>query len=115
VQIEKKHCYSILSASAATSGGTTVAQHHASLFPTQLALARWMSGGDTPPVRASECPMPMRAAWYAQMQDHFQSWLDTGGFHQSDDHALDCAVHLHPAESSFPVPGIGNWPAPDSI
>jgi hypothetical protein len=25
--------------------------------------------------------VPMRAAWYAQAQRHFQSWLEDGGFH----------------------------------
>jgi hypothetical protein len=111
VQIEKKHCYSIIPASMVTSRGTTVAEQHASLFPTQLALARWMHGGDIPHVHASECAMPMRARWYRQTQDRFQAWLDAGGFHRADDAQLDCALHGHPADTPFPVPGIGNWPA----
>jgi hypothetical protein len=114
VQIEKKYCYSILPASLVTSRGATVAEQHASLFPTRLALARWMHGGDIPHVPASDCAMPVRAAWYTQIQDHFQSWLDAGGFHRADDEPLACALHGQPIDTPFPVPGIGNWPAPDS-
>ncbi|WP_156116703.1 hypothetical protein [Massilia sp. 9096] len=87
-----------------------MAQHHASLFPTRIALARWTRGGDIPHVHAAEQNMPMRAAWYAEAQQHFQSWLDAGGFHRADD-SLDCA--LDGAGMPFPVPGIASWPAAD--
>jgi len=122
VQIEKKHGYHTLLAVAATSCGTTVAHHHASLFPTRMALARWTRGGDIPHVHASEQNMPMRAAWYAEAQQRFQSWLDAGGFYHTGDN-LDCALYgggidvrhggSERGSAPFPVPGIASWPAPD--
>jgi hypothetical protein len=92
VQIEKKYSYSTLPSLTATSHGATVAQEHLSLFPTQLALARWTRGGDIPHVHTSECHMPIRAAWYAQAQNHFVAWLEAGGFHQAAQFCLDCAL-----------------------
>jgi hypothetical protein len=50
-------------------------------FPTRLALARWMRGGDIPHVVSSTHNVPMRAAWYVQAQNDFQAWLEDGGFH----------------------------------
>ena len=57
------------------------AAEYAAVFPTRLALARWMRGGDVPHVFASMRGAPLRAAWYAQAERHFQSWLEDGGFH----------------------------------
>jgi hypothetical protein len=129
VQIEKKYSYSTLPSFTATSRGTTVAQEYVSFFPTQLALARWMRGGDIPHVQASERNMPMRAAWYAQAQRHFLAWLESGGLHQADDHCIVCAARndaqAHAAmsgaggdtdahaASAFPVPGIDGWTSPE--
>jgi hypothetical protein len=128
VRIEKKYCSSTLPAFAAISCDTTVDQHHASLFETRMALARWMRGGDIPHVHASERNMPMRATWYAQAQRQFQDWLDAGGFHHPNDEGLECALHEGGAENCdiagphghderatapFPVPGIASLPAPD--
>jgi hypothetical protein len=100
----------------------TVAHHHASLFPARMALARWTRGGDIPHVHAAEQNMPMRAAWYAEAQQRFQSWLDAGGFHYTGDN-LDCALYgggINAGHGSgergnapFPVPGISGTPAPD--
>jgi hypothetical protein len=112
VQIEKKHCSSTLPAFTAMRPDTTVAHDHASLFPTQMALARWTRGGDIPHVHAAEQNMPMRSAWYAQAQQRFQDWLDAGGFHRADN-AIDGAdMHGECAASPFPVPGIASRPAP---
>jgi hypothetical protein len=127
VQIEKKHCYNSLPALSAASRETTMAHHHASLFPTRLALTRWTSGGDLPHVFAAEQNMPMRATWYDEAQQRFQTWLDAGGFHRSDD-VLDCVLHeagMTPAGldgepacderagAPFRTPGIASWPAPE--
>lgn len=60
-----------------------VARAHAALFPAQLALARWMYGGDTPHVHSCTHHIA-RATWYDQAQEQFQAWLDAGGFHLSD-------------------------------
>ena len=92
MQIEKKYSSSTLPSFTATSHGATVAQEHLSLFPTQLALARWTRGGDIPHVHTSERNMPMRAAWYADAQDHFLAWLEMGGFHQTPQLCVDCAL-----------------------
>jgi hypothetical protein len=129
VQIEKKYSYSNLLSFTATSRGTTVAQHHVSLLPTRLALARWTRGGDIPHVLASERNMPMRAAWYAQAQRNFMDWLEAGGFHEASHYCLDRAVREEDlgrpamlgaaanddvrAANAFPVPGISTWPGPD--
>lgn len=126
MQIEKKYSYSTLPSFTATSRGTTVAQEHLSSFPTRLALARWTRGGDIPHVHTSERNMPMRAAWYAQAQQHFTAWLGEGGFHKATQLCLDCALReegraraAQPASSAnaderiaaaLPQPGIGSWP-----
>lgn len=128
VRIEKKYCNSTLPAFPAISRDTTVDQHHASLFETRMALARWMRGGDIPHVHASERNMPMRATWYAQAQRQFQDWLDAGGFHCPNADCLECALHEDGAggcglagphghdkrgATALPAAGIANWPAPD--
>jgi hypothetical protein len=127
VQIENKYFYSTLRTLMATSRGTTVAQQHASLFPTRLALARWTRGGDIPHVYASEQNLPIRSTWYAQAEQRFQGWLDAGGFHGADEDDLDCVLQdadMAPVgiedgqaadervAAAFPVPGISCWPAP---
>jgi hypothetical protein len=91
VQIEQKHSCNTPPCSAAISCDATVAQAHSALFPTQLALARWTYGGDTPHVHSYTRHMP-RAAWYAQAQRQFQSWLDAGGFHQPEAECTDSAT-----------------------
>lgn len=119
MQIEKKPSQSTLPLFPAKSGATQ-AQDQASLFQARLALARWTRGGDIPHVHASERQMPMRAAWYEQAEQHFQAWLEAGGFHQAEHLCLDCAALRaangdadEPAASAFPAPGIGSWPAPE--
>jgi len=57
------------------------AAEYVAVFPTRLALARWMRGGDIPHVTSSTRNVPARAAWYAQAQSQFQAWLANGGFH----------------------------------
>jgi hypothetical protein len=58
-----------------------MADDYVAMFPTRLALARWMQGGDIPHVFSSTRDVPVRAAWYDQAQLDFQSWLEHGGFH----------------------------------
>ena len=58
-----------------------LAAEYVAVFPTRLALARWMRGGDVPHVVSSTRNVPARAAWYAQAQSQFQAWLENGGFH----------------------------------
>ncbi|GAB3443527.1 hypothetical protein NX773_02185 [Massilia solisilvae] len=60
----------------------TIAREQSALFPTRLALARWMSGADFPHLHHAH--PPLRAAWLAQAQRDFQAWLDGGGFVQHD-------------------------------
>jgi hypothetical protein len=62
----------------------TIAREHSALFPTRMALARWMSGAHEPDLQSGE-GLPLRAAWHAQAQRNFQSWLDHGGFTQYDE------------------------------
>jgi hypothetical protein len=57
------------------------AAEYVAIFPTRLALARWMRGGDIPHVFSSTRNVSLRAAWYAQAQRDFQSWLEDGGLH----------------------------------
>jgi hypothetical protein len=57
------------------------AAEYLSLFPTQMALARWTRGGDIPHVFSATRHAPLRSAWYAQAQRDFQSWLEDGGFY----------------------------------
>jgi hypothetical protein len=63
------------------------AREQSALFPTRLALARWTSGADLPHLMHGE--PSLRAAWLAQAQDHFQAWLDGGGFAQHAEPAND--------------------------
>lgn len=79
-------------ATVATSYGATAAQSHASLFPTQLALARWMYGGDMPHVHSCTHDIA-RAAWYDQAQARFQAWIEAGGFHLHEPDPTDSALH----------------------
>jgi hypothetical protein len=57
------------------------ADEFVAMFPTRLALERWMRGGDIPHVFSSRRNAPVRAAWYDQAQRDFQCWLEDGGFH----------------------------------
>ncbi len=59
-----------------------LAREQSAIFPTRLALARWMSGAE-PQLHHSH--PPLRAAWLAKAQRDFQAWLDDGGFVQHDD------------------------------
>jgi hypothetical protein len=68
-------------AQIATDLACQTADEYVAVFPTRLALARWMRGGDIPHVFSSTRDVPVRAAWYDQAQRHFQSWLEDGGFH----------------------------------
>lgn len=97
---------------SATSGDAAVANAHAALFPAQLALARWMHGGDVPHVFA--CARSIgRAAWYAEAQAQFQSWLDAGGFHQPEADGTGSAIdELSPSQRvAAPDPGANANPA----
>jgi hypothetical protein len=91
VQTEKYQAYGTPLSQAATRCGATVADLHASLFPTRLALARWMVGGDTPHVHSCTHHMA-RATWYDQAQDGFQAWLEGGGFHSLDPDNIGSAI-----------------------
>jgi hypothetical protein len=68
-------------ARTATDLACRPADEYVAVFPTRLALERWMRGGDIPHVFSSTRNVPMRASWYDQAQRHFQSWLEDGGFH----------------------------------
>lgn len=91
MQIEKYQGCSNSLSTVATSCGATVAQSHASLFPTRLALARWMYGGDIPHVHSCTHHIA-RAAWYEQAQQEFQAWIDAGGFHVPELVHADSAI-----------------------
>jgi hypothetical protein len=91
VQIKKNQGCIDPCATVATSCGATAAQSHASLFPAQLALARWMYGGDTPHVHSCTHHIA-RAAWYDQAQARFQAWIDAGGFHLHEPEHTDSAI-----------------------
>jgi len=74
-----------------------IASHHAALFPTRLALARWQHGGALPHLHPG---FPaLRAAWYGTARSDFQSWLECGGFTQHEDAALPA-----PPEPSSSIP-----------
>jgi len=91
VQIEQNQSDSNPSPSAVTSGDAPVAHAHSALFPAQMALARWMYGGDVPHDFA--CTRSIgRAAWYAEAQGQFQAWLDAGGFHHPELDGTDSAI-----------------------
>lgn len=91
MQIEKYQGCGNSFSTVATSCGATVAQSHASLFPTRLALARWMYGGDIPHVHSCTHHIA-RAAWYEQAQQAFQAWIDAGGFHMPEPIHTDSAI-----------------------
>lgn len=91
MQIDPKQGNSIPIPSA-TSGDASEANAHAALFSAQLALARWMHGGDVPHVFACSRSIG-RAAWYAEAQTQFQAWLDAGGFHQAEADGTGSAIH----------------------
>ena len=97
---------------SATSSDATAANAHAALFPAQLALARWMHGGDVPHVFACSRSIG-RAAWYAEAQAQFQSWLDAGGFHQAEADGTDSAIpdELPPQRLALPDTGASANPA----
>lgn len=99
VQIEKKQNHSTPSSFAATSSGTKVAQEYAAIFPTRLALARWTRGGDIPHVHCFEHQLPMRSAWYEQAQRRFQTWLESGGFHQAEPGCVDSVIADAPPQA----------------
>jgi hypothetical protein len=81
VQIEQQQNRSPVPPAAALARQGSSAAEFAAVFPTRLALERWMRGGDIPHVVSSTHNVPMRAAWYAQAQSQFQAWLEDGGFH----------------------------------
>jgi len=60
-----------------------LARHHAALFPTRLALARWQHGGHIPHLHLGA--PALRAVWYATARRDFQAWLDRGGFSQHEE------------------------------
>ncbi|MGJ7914611.1 hypothetical protein ACI48D_03920 [Massilia sp. LXY-6] len=72
------------SANAAIDRSCQAAAEYVSAFPTALALARWTRGGDIPHLASSALHAPIRAAWYAQAQCHFQAWLEDGGFYRQE-------------------------------
>ena len=94
-------------ATVATSCGATAAQSHSSLFPAQLALARWMYGGDVPHVHSCTHHIA-RAAWYDQAQAKFQAWIDAGGFHLHEPDHIDSAI-----EDASPEHRLVAAPMPD--
>lgn len=98
MQIEKYQACSNSLATVATSCGATVSQAHSSLFPTRLALARWMYGGDVPHVYACTRHIA-RAAWYDQAQQDFQAWIEAGGFHLTELVHTDSAIDEDAAHS----------------
>lgn len=92
VQIEKKHTRSPLPSSAITSCAAKAAQEYAATFPARLALARWTRGGDIPHSLIPADQLPPQAAWHAQVQRNFQSWLEAGGFHRSEFAEFDSVI-----------------------
>lgn len=95
-------------ATVATSCGATAAQSHSSLFPAQLALARWMYGGDVPHVHSCTHHIA-RAAWYDEAQARFQAWIDAGGFHLHAPDDTDSAIR-----DASPDQRLVAAPVPDS-
>ena len=88
MQIEQQQNRSTVRPSALLDCREFAAAEYVAVFPTRLALARWMRGGDTPHVASSTRDVPMRAAWYAQAQSQFQAWLEDGGFHRPEPDSL---------------------------
>jgi hypothetical protein len=65
---------------------TTIVREQSALFPTRLALGRWMIGGDFPHLHGyAAARLPLRAAWYASATRNFQDWIECGGFAQNDE------------------------------
>ena len=91
MHVQKYQACSTPPSPAATNCGATVAHLHASLFPTRLALMRWMYGGDVPHVHSCTHHIA-RAAWYNQAQDRLQAWLEAGGFHTDEPDNTGSAV-----------------------
>jgi len=91
---------------SATSGDAPAANAHAALFSAQLALARWMHGGDVPHVFACSRSIG-RAAWYAEAQAQFQSWLDAGGFHQAEVDGTGSAIQDASPSQRLAAPDSG--------
>jgi len=115
VQIKKNQGCIDPFATVATSCGATAAQSHSSLFPAQLALARWMYGGDTPHVHSCTHHIA-RAAWYDEAQARFQAWIDAGGFHLHEPDHTDSAIpdalsERRPAVAPAPDPAAVRNPA----
>lgn len=74
-----------------------IAREQSAIFPTRLALARWMSGTE---LHLTHVHPPLRVAWLAKAQRDFQAWLDNGGFVQHDDgESAPAAPTIH-ADSS---------------
>jgi hypothetical protein len=88
VQIEQQQTQSPFLPAVVLDRRELLAAEYVAAFPTRLALARWMRGGDVPHVVSSTHNVPMRAAWYAQAQDQFQAWLEDGGFHRPEPDSL---------------------------
>jgi len=59
-----------------------LAQSHAALFPTRMALARWCAGARP---LLYEDQAQLRQAWYARIGRDHQAWLDRGGFAQHEE------------------------------
>lgn len=76
------------------------AREQSAIFPTKLALARWMSGAD--PELHNVNP-PLRAAWLAKAQKDFQAWLDQGGFVQHDEGATASGASSGESRPSWAV------------
>jgi hypothetical protein len=89
VQIEQHQDRSAFPAATPLARQGRPAAEYVAVFSARLALARWMRGGDIPHVLSStHDDVPARAAWYAQAQNQFQSWLEDGGFHRPEPDSL---------------------------
>ena len=84
MQIEQQLTRSPFLAAAAVDRHSRSAADYVAVFPTRLALERWMRGGDVPHVMTMTHNVPARAAWYARAQGQFQAWLGDGGFHRAE-------------------------------
>lgn len=83
-----------------------LAQSHAALFPTRMALARWSSGALA--LLHDDQPR-LRSAWFARIGRDYQAWLDRGGFAQHDDlPALRQPTMWHPPRLASPSPASAN-------
>jgi len=80
-----------------------LAKHHAVLFPTRLAMARWRGGL----INLHSGQAPLRAAWHAGAVRGHQAWLERGGFAQHDELApLRKPVMWQPPQPSFKQRGL---------